>query len=235
MTEPNQPTTPWRVILTSATFLGLAGVAALFFQQRTRPIDAAELVARWYVPAAWPFGMLPREAAMLADGSEVVRFAPETPIDEPARRAGSRDELPVGEPPSGGEKPYVDWTKLVAKPAGDPPLEVLIARHPRESGEQLLERQFRVRAERDLSMLPPEGGRRVLDVGTLPWSEFDARWVLEREFEPGFTFVDRIHVNLSHGEQVCILHARFARGTTASSERVEEFLAVLREVAPSTN
>jgi hypothetical protein len=214
--------------------LGLVALIGAVFaigRDRTRSLDPATTFAQWFEPRALPFGLAPASAAVLASGREVLQLAANPARSEPARGPIAASKPWYGDLFGSGETkpsgPPIDWTKIDAKPAGDPPLEAIVMRYPLEEAKTELRRWFEVQGQANLKMMPPRGGRVVVDQGELPWGKWSARYVMERELEEGGTFRDVIRVNLTRGVDAKVMFVRFPRGSTGSTERVEDLLAAL--------
>jgi hypothetical protein len=220
---------------------GLALIAALVLavvSQRARSLEPEPLFQRWFQPAELPFGLVPLEAARQPGGETLLRLSdPEAP-----------PEAPRTPPPRGAAPTPVDWAALAAGPEGEPPTEALLVTWPLRVASGQIDSLFSAGGGRmpsgggrggpmvpssggggdPLMGLGPQGGRRVLERGALPWGPLEAPFVLERSFEPGGTFVDTLRVNLSTVREPLVLFLRWPRGLPASTERATELLAALR-------
>jgi hypothetical protein len=220
---------------------GLVLIAALVLavvSQRARSLEPGPLLERWFEPVELPFGLVPVEAARQPGGETLLRLS-----DPDAPAEASRTPLPRDAPPA-----PVDWAGLEVGPEGTPPTEALLVTWPLRVAARQLDSLFAAGAGpmsrgggRGGPMVPPpggggdplaglgpQGGRRVLERGDLPWGAFAAPYVLERSFEPGGTFVDTLRVNLSTAREPLVLFLRWPRGLPASTERATDLLAVLR-------
>jgi hypothetical protein len=218
-------TTSLRVLATAAAIALLAALAWIIASQRTRTVDGVELLGEWFAVGDLPFGLVIAEGAITPRGDGVVRLAvPDAPAETP------KNVVPPVEPPKPGEvRPRVDWSKAPTGPPDTPPVEVIVTRFPVVAAKTELDAMFRSGQELrgDFKSIGDMGGRRILDRDELPWGNFEAAYVHEREFEPGLTFRDVMRVNLSREHEPCVLLARWPRGMPASKARVAELLAVL--------
>ncbi|MCE9595397.1 MAG: hypothetical protein K8S98_14515 [Planctomycetes bacterium] len=199
----------------------LIGLVGALIWQRSRTVDARETLGAWFDTSALPFGLAPVESAELANGDLILRLVPEGGAPEPERRT------PPPAKPDGDKGTPFDWTAIEVKPPGDGPCEVFVVRYPFEAAAPRLKQLFESFGPSSPEMIPSSGGRAVLDSGDLPWREWSAPYVLEREYEPGGTVRDTIRVNLTREKTAQVCFVRFPRGSSASPKKVEELLAAL--------
>lgn len=235
MSPAVQPQKPERVLpilgIALLLFVMIGAVGALVWQ-RSRTVDARETMTTWFEAGELPFTLVPVESAELANGDRVLRLMPAGGIVEPERKPAPPEQQPgkSGEKPADGSgMPFVpfDWSKVDVRAPGDPPCEVFLVRYPLAAAGPRAKELFEVGVQGGPGMLPPSGGRAVLDRGQLTWREWSAPYVLEREYELGGTVRDTLRVNLSRENDSLICFARFPRGSSASPKKVEELLAAL--------
>lgn len=217
------------VVLGAAVALVLAGALVwTLVTQRAGAVDAAALKDEWFAPADLPFGLEIAEAHELARGDRVLRLARRDAEPEPPAAPPIEAEPPPA-PGEGGGPPPFDWSKAPVGERGTPPREVAILELPLADAAADLDAHFKGGQDLagDWKSIPPQGGKRILERGKLPWGAFDAAYVIEREFERGGTFRDVLKINLSREGAPRVLLARWTRGAPASVERTKELLAAL--------
>lgn len=224
----NSPETPvvrervWPVLGIAFALFVFVGLIGALWIGRSRAVDARETFGAWFEASALPFGFVPVESAELAGGDSVLRFVREDFV-EPERKTPTEATAP---PKAGSFTPF-DWTKIEIRPPGDDPCEAFVVRYPFEAAPARLKQLFDVRAQGGPGMLPPSGGRAVLDRGELTWHAWSAPYVLEREYEAGGTSRDVVRVNLTREKTAQVCFVRFPRGSAGSRKKVEELLASL--------
>lgn len=219
---PQTPERVGRVLGVAGALVALLGAVYVLATQTTRAVDARETLAAWFEPRELPGGLTLAEAQVLPRGDRTVRLARSDAQPEPARNAAEESaETPQSE--------RFDWSSVRVGPSDTVPREVLVVELPLELAADELKALFLggVELRGDWKSVPRNGGRRVLDRGTLPWGELNAPYVIEREFEPGATFRDVLRVNLTRERTPLVLFARWSRGDPASKVRAEELLAAL--------
>jgi hypothetical protein len=195
---------------------------------KAEPRDGALLLREFLGLESVPAAYQVVDAAKLTGGEEVVQLLssaapPERELAKPAPIEAS--PTPQGSPPA-----RVDWSRIEPGASDQPPRTLLFVRYPKERGKREIQRLFSaVLQPGGLEELGPQGGRIVLQVGTLRWSDEDRAFVLEREFERGGTFRDMARVDLSAPELALIVKADWARSEPFSKARLEETLATLRK------
>lgn len=242
MSEPESGEAPRRESVGGVLGVGfglalIAALALAVLSQRARSIEPGPLLERWFEPVELPFGLVPVDAARQPGGETLLRLSDPDASPEAPRT-----------PPAKGAPPVpVDWAALETGPERTPPTEALLVTWPLRVAERQLDSLFSTSAGRmprgggpggpmlpeggggdPLMGLGPQGGRRVLERGALPWGRLEAPYALERSFEPGGTFVDTLRVNLSTAREPLVLFLRWPRGLPASTERATELLAALR-------
>jgi hypothetical protein len=228
------------VLGVGAVILVVLATGLSLLSRRTRALDPEATLASWFEPAELPFGLQPVAAARQADGEVLLRLADPAVAPEPEPIAPKKAEKPApGAPP-----PRFDWSAIQVGAADTPPSEGYFVTWPLAAARGRLAGLFEqggpppemgqsepVRAVDPLAGLGPDGGRRVIGSGRIPWGEFEAPFVHERTFEAGGTFVDTLRLNLSSEREALVLFLRWPRGLPASQARAEELLAALRRRA----
>lgn len=242
---PKRPESVAGALGVGAVLLVTLAVAAGVVLQRTKVLDPEETLARWFVPAELPFGLVPVEAARQPNGEILLRLSdPDAPPEaEPVEPSEDESE---DEAQGEGARPRFDWSAIPIGEAGTAPTEVLFVTWPLSAARAQIESLFSTggsgeskslreqsRGVDPLAGLSPEGGRRVLAGGMLPWGEVEAPYVHERKFEAGGTFVDTLRVNLSRDQDALVMFLRWPRGFPAAPERARELLAALERSAPT--
>lgn len=212
----------WPVLGIAFALSVLVGVIGALWLGRSRAVDARETFGAWFETSGLPFGFVPVESAQLVGGDSVLRLVREGFV-EPERKPPTAEKVK----PKGGSFVPFDWSKIELRPPGDDPCEAYVVRYPFEAAPPRLKQLFEVRAQGGPGMLPPSGGRVVLDRGELVWREWSAPYVLEREYEAGGTARDVIRVNLTREKTAQVCFVRFPRGSAGSRKKVEELLAAL--------
>jgi hypothetical protein len=207
-----------RVVLwVTLAVCALAGAIYTMATQTTHALEARAELARWFELRDLPAGFELCDAQRLPRGDVTVRF-------ELTGAGVEAPRVPVVEV-EGPKQPF-DWSTVAVGESGTEPREVLIAELPLASADDELRELFQggMNLNGDWKSVPREGGKRVLDRGTLPWGPYAAPYVVEREFESGATFRDFVRVDLSRPKLPRIFVARWSRGFPASKGRVEELL-----------
>lgn len=201
--------------------LGLLALLALvsgLARPRMAAPDGQELLIEWFGAGTLPFG-LEVESAVEVLGNSTMILA-RRPLEEP--------EAERAEKPESGHWPWIQWGQLEEGNPGTPPVEVIFLHYARGAANAELERVLgRSGRMRHLHEVKNQGGRMVIDQGTVDWGPYAVRYQVEREFEPGGTFVDSVRSSLTTPGFPCVMIARWARGFPAHPEAVEEVLAAL--------
>jgi len=212
---------PGCVIGIALGLLILGSTIAWITLPKTEARDGAQLMAAWFGAQAVPPGYTIEDARKLMGGEEVVKL-----LDG---EAGAERELLALEPagPDSGKQP-IAWERIEVGAGDTRPRWLMFVRYPDDSGKSQVSRLFAA------DLLPgriqdigPQGGRMLLETGTLKWGERDAAYVLEREFERGGTFRDIVRVNLASEADPLILHASWGRSLPFSKARLEAVIETL--------
>lgn len=173
-----------------------------------------------------------RDAARLMGGEEVVQLVnggagEERPRSEPQKQdpAGTRGEAEASSSGPG----RVDWAKVEQGPVEQPPRTLTLVRYPEERAAAERRRLFSEKLTLgSLDEIGPEGGRMVLELGTLDLAGWTPAFVQEREFEAGGTFRDVVRVDLTRAGDVVVLNAVWSRSEPFSRSALKGLLASLR-------
>lgn len=199
----------------------LGSVIAWIALPKTEARDGAQLLATWFEGKSAPIPYAIEDARKLMGGEEVVKLVDAT--------AAPERELVVPGPEASSEREVrMQWDRVEVGAGDTLPRWLLFVRYPQERGDGNIRRLF------DASLTPgrvqdvgKEGGRMLLELGTLHWGKLDPAYVLEREFERGGTFRDIVRVNLSSPNSPLLLHASWSRSMPFSKARLEAVLAPL--------
>lgn len=196
----------------------LIGLVAGLARPRLGAPDGGALLAEWFGVETLPFGLEVEGAVDVLGNSTMVH----------TRRSLDEPEAERAEPPENGQWPWIQWGELEEGPGGTPPVEVVFLRYARGTANAELERVLgRSGRKRHLHEIQKQGGRMVIDQGTIDWGPYAVRYQVEREFERGGTFVDSVRSSLTTPGFPCVMIARWARGFPADPSAVEQVLAVL--------
>ena len=206
------------VLVVAATFAALAGVVAILASVAGHPVDARAELERLFAPVELPHGLELARAFELAGGMRVVVAEDPAAGDEPAAAPA-----PEGGVPEDPTLPRFDWTKVPIGAVGSAPRRVVFLTDPERAAFEPL----RAGGGPGVDKLGREGGVVAIEIGKLPWRDYDAEFVHERLYERGGTFRDTIRVALSANGRACSLLAEWTRGMPASKARVAEILARL--------
>ncbi len=159
------------------------------------------------------------EARKLMGGEEVLRLL--------RSNAAPEREKAVAE--AKGNEARIDWARLEEGASDQFPLSLLIVAYPKQRAKDELSRLFSENLKLgQLNEIGNLGGRLLLEVGTIPWGDQLAAFVVEREFEPGGTFRDVARINLSRTDEALIASAGWARCEPFSKRRLQTLLESLR-------
>jgi hypothetical protein len=211
--------------------LVLGGLITWVALPKTQKLDGTALFAAWFsTPPPEPFAV--RDAARLMGGEEVVQLVnggagEERPRSEPQKQdpAGTRGEAEASSSGPG----RVDWAKVEQGPVEQPPRTLTLVRYPEERAAAERRRLFSEKLTLgSLDEIGPEGGRMVLELGTLDLAGWTPAFVQEREFEAGGTFRDVVRVDLTRAGDVVVLNAVWSRSEPFSRSALKGLLASLR-------
>lgn len=243
-----KPVGAWRVLLAFAGLAALAGAIGFLAFTRTGEVEPSSVIAKRFDARALPFGFVPRFAAKLPFGQELVRFAaPGTSFEvEPAPTFEPAKDSEQAKP---GDAPKVDWRKLPIAPAGEPPSTAALLFLEGDAREQLAaligDASFGAPAS-----VGPSGGTAAIDAGTFHWDAYEPRWVMLRRYEPSAkpaaatsttpssiptgTYVDEVRVDLSAHGRWCALIVAWPKGVTGSKEQAFELARAFTPKPPDS-
>lgn len=213
---------PGCVVGIALGLLILGSTVAWITLPKTEARDGAQLLAAWFGTAAVPEGYTIEDARKLIGGEEVVKL-----VDGEAPAERERAATPRA--PQGAPEASVKWDRIEVGAGGTRPRWLMFVRFPSDSGRSQLNRLFAAELQPGrIQDIGPEGGRMLLETGTLTWGELDPAFVLEREFERGGTFRDIVRVNMSSESNRLILHASWGRSLPFSKPRLQAVLDALK-------
>lgn len=184
--------------------LGLLASLAFVVQLavfRAHTIEPSELLGELFVEAAPPYGLRPRDAAALPDGTRTVVVE----ADELARadwKKASEHVSPVE-------------LSLLLYPGAKPVRDQFQAREGGGGDHGKLDRW-----RED----PSKTFEQFLDAGELYWGEWRAVWYRERCYEDDGLWRDRISLNLSKPDRWLVLRALWPPEIDAEEEALAELL-----------
>jgi hypothetical protein len=209
---------PGCVIGIALGILILGSIIAWIALPKTEARDGAQLMATWFAGEGLPEGYAIDDARKLMGGEEVVKLLDTSSGEEAARKPApsSTDETPL------------EWGRVELGAHEQAPRWLMFVRYPLERGDADIRRLFAANLKLGRpDEIGKQGGRMLLEIGTLKWGAQDPAFVLERDFEAGGTFHDVVRVNLSTPTEPLILHAQWSRSQPFSKARLEALLATL--------
>lgn len=208
----------------------LVGLATYLWLPRSEPRDGTALLSAWFAsPPGAPFEV--RDAGKLMGGQEVVQL-----VDASAAPEAPRRETAEKEKAQPGAESRVDWARVEKGPAERPPRTLTFVRTP---GGQARSERARLFSERlalgRVDDLGPQGGRIVLELGTLSLEGWSPAYVIERDFEAGGTFRDVARVDLTRAAapgvttepDFLVLNAIWSRSEPCSKRVLESLVGSL--------
>lgn len=197
--------------------------------QKSGGIDGDARMRAAFDVSALPYHLHVVNAARLFFGAETVVLA-----DLQAQPEPGPQPVPKPAPESDASKTPVwksfDWSKL---PLGEvrPPLRVSLMWYPPAAGDEQIREQFVSAWRSPVRDIGEAGGLAELETGTLVWGEYAPQYFHQRLFEPGRTFCDSLHVNLSTPGQYCVMVVTWPRNSPGTKDHALEILKALRPKA----
>lgn len=200
--------------------LVLGSIVAFIFLPKGEARDGARLFADWFGPTELPAGYAIVDAGKLTGGEEVLQLS----------RPDAPPEREKAAPPKTEGKPErVDWARVELGLQDQFPRGITLVKYPTERAQSELNRLFSEKLQiGKLDEVGGQGGRMVLELGTIPWADKFAIFVLEREFEAGGTFRDIVRVNLSKDQDGLVANLAWSRSEPFAKDRLQAVLAGLR-------
>ncbi len=219
--EPVARERPGYVLGIALCILVLGSVVAWICLPKGEARDGAKLFESWFGSSAMPADFRIAEARRLMGGEEVLRLLRSNATPEREKRKALAEAK--------GNDARIDWARLEKGASDQFPLSILIVAYPKERAKDELGRLFfEKRQIGQLNEVGNMGGRMLLEVGTIPWGDQLAAFVVEREFESGGTFRDVARINLSKTDEALIASAGWARSEPFSKNRLQTLLERLR-------
>lgn len=213
---------------------GLALIAAcvvFVLRQKAGGIDGDARMQAAFDVGALPYRLQVVKAARLFASEENVILADPAAEPEPEKQPAPEpkpEKKPTDEPDASKapyEKPF-DWSKI---PLGEarPPLRVSLVWYPPAMGDAQIKQRFVSVSSMPVRDIGDAGGLAEMEAGTLVWGEYAPEYVHQRRFEPGRTFRDELHVNLSTPGQYCVMVVTWPRNSPGTKDHAVEILKAL--------
>ena len=210
---------PGFVVGIALGILVLGSLVAWMCLPKGEPRDGAKLFEAWFGPAAIPADFSVAEARRLMGGEEVLRLSR-------SNGAPEREKKVAVAKASGA---HADWANVERGAEDQLPLSIIFVQYPKSRANDELSRLFLEKLQPGrIDEIGTSGGRLLLEIGTLPWGDRSAAFVVEREFEAGGTFSDNARINLSKPDDALIASAVWARSEPFSKNRMQALLSGLR-------
>lgn len=220
--EPVVRERPGCVIGIALGLLILGSTIAWITLPKTEPRDGAQLMEAWFGAGRMPQGYSLEDARKLMGGEEVVKLVDGEAPDE-------RELAATGPEQQGSDEKQVEWDRIEIGESDTRPRWLMFVRYPSDKGKSQVNRLFAADLKPGrIQDIGSQGGRMLLETGTLKWGDLDPAFVLEREFERGGTFRDIVRVNLSSASSPLILHASWGRSLPFAKARLQAVLDALK-------
>lgn len=227
---PRTPEHPGCVVGIAVGMLAIALPLLALLGMRGEVLEPGAALGELVAAGELPFGLVPREAAVLPGGLRVVRLAREGYEAEPPPKESERPKPQDAAPPP----PRDEAPKRPPLVGSTAPPEVFLVRYgsPTAAARAFMGEARGGDGGRRGPMPPSFGGGPVLmDNGDLPWGDLLVGFRHERRLLPGQTR-DELRVNLSTPGRFVVLSARWPADHAADKEKVVELLGALAPLPP---